>query len=74
MTAGHDEMRKIWLGWWILDAIQFNELTLNTVWPELVENVQLSPTGGVRTPISQVDDDALVDALNGRVRRLDKTL
>ena len=76
VAAGHDEMRKIWLCWqnWILDAIQLNVLTLNTVRPELVENLQLSPTGGVRTPIGQVDDDALVDALNGRVRRFDKTL
>ena len=54
--------------------LQPGELLLYTVRTEFPENVELSPTRGFCPPIGQVDDHALVNAVDCSVRLVDKTL
>jgi hypothetical protein len=80
VMRGHDEMgqrkldgvgRRNGLARSRLDA---GELARQAVGTERIQKLELGPTGGVRAPIRQVDDLALMDAVDGFVRLLDETL
>ena len=51
---------------------ELGELPLDAVRSEFAENVELSPPRGLRTPIGQVDDHALLDAVDRGVRFVDE--
>ena len=61
---------------WTADAVllQFGELALDPVRAELVQNVELLPARGFRTPIGQIDDHPLFDAIDCRVRLVHEVL
>ena len=54
-----------------LDAGEFARQAVGT---ERIQKLELGPTGGVRATIRQVDDLALMDAVDRIVRLLDETL
>jgi hypothetical protein len=66
------------MGWvrgvWIFDAValQFRELPLNPIWSDIAEKGELSPPRGFRAPIGQVDDHAVLDAIDRGVRLVDE--
>jgi hypothetical protein len=72
----HDEMRQrgLRLRAWTADAflLHLGELALDPVGAELAQNVELLPARGFRTPIGQIDDHALFDAVDRGVRLVDE--
>ena len=72
--CGHDEMRKHELLHCLrrIDTCQLHQFLLDTVWSKIAEKIELSPSRGLRTPIGQVDNRALWDAIDCLVRFVDE--
>ena len=79
VMRGHDEMgqgeldrigRRNGLLRFRLDA---GELARQAVGTERIQKLKLGPTGGVRAPVREVDDLALMDSVDRLVRLLDET-
>jgi hypothetical protein len=68
VVSRHDEVRQhgVDLSIGIFDAapVEPGEMPLDPIWPELAENIELSPPGGGRATICQIDDHALFDAID----------
>ena len=75
---GHDEMGqgeldRIGRGNGLLRfRLDAGELARHAVGTERIQKLELSPTGGVRAPVREVDDLALMDSVDGLVRLLDE--
>ncbi len=54
--------------------LQLRELPLDPVRSKLAKDIELPLSRGLRAPIGQIDDHALLDAVDRGVRRIDKTL
>ena len=55
-------------------ALELGQLALDLVRPEVAENVDLSLPRRAGARVGQVDDEPLVDPVDGGVRRLDEAL
>jgi hypothetical protein len=55
-------------------AVDLAQLAQNAVGPEIAEKIELVTPRGLRAPVREVDDHALIDAVDGRMRRVDEAL
>lgn len=78
VMTGHDKMRQhgLCLQSRMFDPapLQPGKLPLDPIGSELCENGDLALAGGLRTPIGQVDDHALFDAIDRGMRLVDEAL
>ena len=76
MMGRHDEMRQQRLAargpFFDAGTLQFGKLPLDPIGPELTKDVELPPSRGFRTMIGEIDDHALIDAVDRRVRFVDE--
>ena len=74
----HDEMRQERLQRRLRRfcgaALELDQLAFDPVRPDLAEHVDLPPSRRLGARVGQVDDDALVDPVDGGVRLLDEAL
>jgi hypothetical protein len=74
MTRGHDEVRQHRSGWSRRRSLERGQPSLDPIHAKFVENVELTPSGRLGAPIGQIDDDALLHAIDCRVRLIDEVL
>ena len=55
-------------------SLERGQPSLDHIHAKFVENVELTPAGGLGAPIGQIDDDALLQAIDCRVRLIDEVL
>jgi hypothetical protein len=74
MTRGHDGVRQHRSGWSRRRSLQRGQTAVDPIHAKFVENVELTPSGRLRAPIGQIDDEALLHAIDCRVRLIDEVL